>query len=201
MDLFIDYLKSVDNNSFSRQVSPVSDENLLEAVYCLKENNIAHIIEEWFFEILQHDLRQRVSPAFWSHFNNNTPDHHKHTAQPHSVCTDNDDVRIMRFCQAFDELHEYLSAFFPSLNIVESLRSYTGGDAVRTLPVKDQAQVVFKAVLFFCPPKHFHETVQEFYSQAFKVFHHTTEDFSGMYSTLIWITTFIRSMKLVLNLT
>ena len=42
------------------------------AVDILCQNGLSSRLEDWFFEEVQRDLRQRVSPEFWKYFQEET---------------------------------------------------------------------------------------------------------------------------------
>ena len=48
--------------------SPLLKVDFLNAVSILCQNGVGNLLDDWFFEELQRDLRNRVAPAFWAFF-------------------------------------------------------------------------------------------------------------------------------------
>ena len=42
--------------------------DFVNAVTILCQNGLGNLLDDWFFEELQQDLRNRVAPKFWSFF-------------------------------------------------------------------------------------------------------------------------------------
>ena len=135
---------------------------LSEAVQCLQRHGIVHIIEEWFFDVLEETLRESIGPNFWRHFSERSADD--------SFCV------VDHLSCAFGELYEQLSAYSPCLQRLELVRNNVAEGKTRGSDyVKQRAQILFKAVLFFSPPRHFQEELLQFYTTAFQGFGSTTD--------------------------
>ncbi|XP_067662241.1 anaphase-promoting complex subunit 2-like [Haliotis asinina] len=144
----------------SHRPSPESD--FQNALAVMKQEGVDHIIEEWFLETLQQDLRHRVAPEFWRHF---TPSE----TESCNPCG--------QLYKAVTYLHGITSSYSASLQRLEVMRrdkmepNDQSPQRISTLVV-----TFYKAVIFFTVPKNFLTAVEKFYSEAFKVFHHTSAD-------------------------
>jgi hypothetical protein len=138
----------------------------------LCHNGLINLLEDWFFEELQRDLRQRVSPAFWSFFENIAKDG-----------TENERIEQNIACllQAADYLHKISQEYQPCLNALENLpreinRNYSMLSFCGVAKVTDVVRILFKAVVFNKASREFRECVGLFYSQAFRVFHYLNHE-------------------------
>lgn len=131
----------------------------INAVQVMFENELGHLIKEWFKECVQQDLRQRVAPEFWSHFDNmdseNTSGH---------------------LASAIEFLHDVFSEYTPCMKKMEAVCPQSLTDTLNAFPsdLSDLIIIYFKAIIFYAVPQTFLAIVDSFYSQAFKVFHHTS---------------------------
>lgn len=130
------------------------------------------MLEDWFFEEVQRDLRQRVSPAFWNFFENTT-----------SAVAENDKTEQSIACllQAADYLHRISQEYQPCLDALEKLpreinRNYSMLAFCGVSKVADVMRILFKAVVFNRASSEFRECVGQFYSQAFRVFHYLNHE-------------------------
>ncbi|XP_078603825.1 anaphase-promoting complex subunit 2-like isoform X2 [Branchiostoma floridae x Branchiostoma japonicum] len=130
--------------------APPTDDVLKSAITVLDHHGVSFIIEEWFLESLQSDLRENIGPTFWNHFSAETNGPKQHGADGTLV-------------SAFSELHTSLSSYLPSVDVLERLRTEGSKPSL-----KDKVLLIFKALLFYDIPLKFHGVVKEFYSCAFK---------------------------------
>ncbi|KAI8481929.1 Anaphase-promoting complex subunit 2 [Branchiostoma belcheri] len=129
---------------------PPTDDVLKSAITVLDQHGVAFIIEEWFLESMQSDLRENIGPKFWNHFSAESNGPKQHGADGTLVT-------------AFRELHACLSSYLPSVDVLERLRQEGAKQSLR-----DKVLLIFKALLFYDIPLKFHGVVKEFYSCAFK---------------------------------
>lgn len=142
------------------------------AVTVLCHNGLINLLEDWFFEELQRDLRQRVSPAFWSFFQNTSTDTIENEKLEHNIAC---------LLQAADYLHKISQEYQPCLQALENLpreinRNYSMLSFCGVAKVTDVVRILFKAVVFNKASREFRECVGQFYSQAFGVFHYLNHD-------------------------
>ncbi|CAH1272684.1 ANAPC2 [Branchiostoma lanceolatum] len=130
--------------------APPTDAVLKSAIAVLDHHGVTFIIEEWFLDSLQADLRENIGPAFWNHFSSESNGPKQHGADGTLVT-------------AFRELHASLSSYLPSVDVLERLRQEGAKQRL-----KDKVLLIFKALLFYDIPLKFHGVVKEFYSCAFK---------------------------------
>lgn len=142
------------------------------AVDVLCQSHLGHIIEEWFIERVQQDLRQNVAPVFW---------------QAAKATADTDPILCLS--EAVGTLHKELSQYKACVERLESIRPLLGQQPFgqhfgKSLP-QNQRQLkkflfmLYKAVIFHSIPKYFHTVINSFYSKAFKVFHLTKLENEG----------------------
>ncbi|XP_013419521.1 anaphase-promoting complex subunit 2-like [Lingula anatina] len=138
---------------------PASREQLCVAADILRNHGMGEVIQEYFLEILKQDIRQNVSPRFWKSYDTSTTD-------------------VNTLYNSIGELYKYLSTYFPCFERLDLICQHLGAQEERLLQpesVRQTAQRVFKAVIFFCPPKCFHEAVHKAYSQAVKIYNHRNQ--------------------------
>jgi len=130
-------------------------------VEILCKQNLGHIIEEWFLETLQEDLRQKVGPHFWDFFTG-------------------EQSKPVQLMEAVEYLHKVTMDYLPCIQRLESTtqikRWRKSSTLFNTSSLTEAFILLMKATLFSLFPKAFQEIVDKFYSDAFKVFHHTTTD-------------------------
>ncbi|KAL5012414.1 hypothetical protein ScPMuIL_010965 [Solemya velum] len=140
-------------------ISPGTEVEFINAIQVMCENDLGHLVKEWFQECVQQDLRQRVAPEFWSHFDNIDGDNaSKHLAS------------------AVEFLHDVFSEYTPCMKKMEAVCPQRATETLNAYPTElsDLIIIYFKAIIFYAVPQNFLEIVDSFYSQAFKVFHHTS---------------------------
>ncbi|XP_053380784.1 anaphase-promoting complex subunit 2-like isoform X2 [Mercenaria mercenaria] len=142
------------------------------AVNILGHNGLINLLEDWFFEEVQRDLRQRVAPVFWNFFENASEDG-----------TENEKLEQNIACllQAADYLHKISQEYQPCLQALESLpreinRNYSMLAFCGVAKVTDVVRILFKAVVFNRASREFRQCVGQFYSQAFRVFHYLNHE-------------------------
>ena len=74
--------------------SPLPNVDFLTAVTVVCQNGMGALLDDWFFEELQQDLRNRVAPKFWSFF--------KGTHTQHSTLFKYEELQLARY---FNSLH------------------------------------------------------------------------------------------------
>ncbi|KAL3869262.1 hypothetical protein ACJMK2_041966 [Sinanodonta woodiana] len=140
------------------------------AVDILVQNGIVNIIEDWFFENVQRDIRQRVAPNFWNYYTSTA-------CQGASEWSDN-------LLKAVQFLHQVSEEYKPSLQRLESISSGTHPkNSLQTFcgvqKLSDVLITLFKAIIFAQVPNGYQEGLDHFYSEAFKVFNDTNSDNKG----------------------
>ena len=130
------------------------------------QEDLGHIIEEWFLEILEQDLRRNVSKKFWSLVNNEDQTNVTSSADRLSV--------------AFDYLHEVNMGYLPCVQRLESMsqleRLRRPATLLKVTNLSDAIILLVKANILSAMPQSFQQSIDEFYSQAFRVFHHSTSE-------------------------
>ncbi|XP_071154099.1 anaphase-promoting complex subunit 2-like isoform X1 [Mytilus edulis] len=138
-----------------------SEVEFQNAVEILCKQDLGHIIEEWFLDTLQEDLRQKVGPQFWNYF----------SIQPSE--TD-------QLLEAVEYLHKVTMDYLPCIQRLESTtqikRWRKSSTLFNTSSLTEAFILLMKSTLFSIFPRTFQEIVNKFYSDAFKVFHHTTTE-------------------------
>ena len=131
------------------------------AVEILCKQDLGHIIEEWFLETLQEDLRLRVGPHFWNYFSE-------------------EQTKTDQLIEAVEYLHKVTTDYLPCIQRLESTtqikRWRKSSTLFNTSSLTEAFILLMKSTLFSLFPKAFQEIVNKFYSDAFKVFHHTTSE-------------------------
>ncbi|KAK3088868.1 hypothetical protein FSP39_024770 [Pinctada imbricata] len=143
-----------------------SESEFQNAVDSLTQEGLAHIIEEWFLEVLQQDLRRNVAEKFWSIVNSEDNDND-------TDCTD-------RLIEAVDYLHKVNMSYLPCIQRLESMTQLQQYRRQATLhkvtTLSDSMILLVKANILSSVPQSFQKSVDQFYSEAFCVFHHSTSD-------------------------
>ena len=121
------------------------------------------IIEPWFFEIVQQQLRSQVAPQFWSKFETPVP---------------SGDV-ISHIQAVFDDTYLKLSTYWTSVKQLESIQNILHNINNAKEPTQNAEDLhqklilLFKAILFPVFPKNtknFQDALQQFFFKAFKAF-------------------------------
>ncbi|XP_061183897.1 anaphase-promoting complex subunit 2-like [Saccostrea echinata] len=133
------------------------------AVDVMSQNGLAYIIEEWFVECLQQHLRRNVAPKFWNFFD-----------------LEQSEILPEQLGKAVNYLHEITMGYLPCIDrlnsmsvIVENRKPST---VFNTNNLSEAYILLIKSIIFFVLPAKFCTAVEMFYSQAFKVFHHSTSE-------------------------
>ena len=95
---------------FQDQAADSVDVGISEAVNLLCERGLINLLEDYFFEEVQCDLRQRVAPRFWQYFGVSV-----HTQADNSTCN------AEQLFQAIDYLHKVAQEYQPCVQVVEKL--------------------------------------------------------------------------------
>ncbi|XP_041369273.1 anaphase-promoting complex subunit 2-like isoform X2 [Gigantopelta aegis] len=146
------------------------------AVQVLQQHGLGHIIEEWFLENIQQDLRHRVAPQFWSSFDDKKL---KTDEEKLKSCEKNEHLKSGdRLYEAVDYLHSVTMQTIPCIDRLEALRlqeeSY--GPPVSSKRILNIIITYYKAIIFFTVPHCFLACVERFYSEAFRVFQHSSSE-------------------------
>ena len=146
----------------------LDEERLLEAAHVLEQQQLGHIINEWFFETFQRELQGYIAAQFWAHFQAGIPGN----------------VVISHICQAFAELYKQIAAYsacFERLAMIQTLLQpdIEGGHETHTEHAREHAQMLLKAIVFSHTTRYFQEAFHEFYYRAFKAFDSTDIDDLG----------------------
>lgn len=144
------------------------------AASIITQQGLGGIVEEWFLECMQIKLRQEVAPVFWNFFPKNSQTEESFESQ---------------LFLAVNYLHGVTSCYIPCIQRLESLINIHKWKRCTLIPdtikLSDQMILLVKAVVFSLIPVHFQNVVDKFYSQAFKVFHHSSSDSDqGKYTIL-----------------
>ncbi|WAR31452.1 ANC2-like protein [Mya arenaria] len=128
------------------------------AVNILCQNGLMDLLEDWFFEALQEDLRERVAPKFLGFFEK----------KPQLEDKDAED-------KAVEYLHGVTQDYKPALHILEGLpretnRNYSMLAFCGVSTVADVLRILLRAVVFTQATPVFRQCVDHFYSQTFRVF-------------------------------
>ncbi|KAK3606129.1 hypothetical protein CHS0354_010758, partial [Potamilus streckersoni] len=137
------------------------------AVEILAQHGIINIVEDWFFENVQRDIRQRVAPNFWNYYTSTA-------CQNASEWSDN-------LLKAVLFLHQVSEEYKPSLQRLESIpREDHSQNSLQTFcgakKLSDVLITLFKAIIFAQVPNEYQKGLDHFYSEAFKVFDDTNSD-------------------------
>lgn len=82
------------------------------SINLLCENGLVNLLEDWFFEEIQRDLRQRVAYQFWQYFQSLGCD----------LSTENDtEKNVDCFLQAIDYLHKIAQDYQPCIQAIERI--------------------------------------------------------------------------------
>ena len=134
-----------------------------DAVEVMAQNGLGYMIEEWFVECLQQDLRRNVAPTFWKIFE----------VEPSEPLT-------KQLGKAVNYLHEITMGYMPCINRLNSTAVILEHRKPSTIfnqnNLSEAYILLIKSIIFFILPTRFCSAVELFYSQAFKVFHHSTSD-------------------------
>ena len=129
----------------------------------MAQNGLGYMIEEWFVECLQQDLRRNVAPTFWKIFE----------VEPSEPLT-------KQLGKAVNYLHEITMGYMPCINRLNSTAVILEHRKPSTIfnqnNLSEAYILLIKSIIFFILPTRFCSAVELFYSQAFKVFHHSTSD-------------------------
>ena len=162
-----------------------SEDGLRNAVKVLQEHDIVHVLSEWFFCTAQQQLHSQVVPLFWSHFK--------------SALCDTDVITAV--CMSIEELHGSLSSYWPSLEQLTVVQSYVSDHMFDHVAYREgltsRLQLLFKAIIFSCPRKHFQDAMYQFYVQAFKAFNQSRKGSGG---TPWKMSCFIRCVMAIVNI-
>lgn len=138
------------------------------SVQVLIQNDLGHIIEEWFIENLQQCLRLQVAPKFWSYFQPPTDG-----GTVTGDCTE-------QLSKAVEYLHTFVSDYVPCINRLEGVsrlkQCRKPSLLIHSSSLIGTFILLIKAVIFNLIPKAFKEAVDVFYSEAFKVFHNSNSE-------------------------
>ncbi|XP_076306794.1 anaphase promoting complex subunit morula [Tachypleus tridentatus] len=153
-----------------------SYEDLKASVELLHQHGIAHIVEEWFFETLQQDLREIIVPRFWSHFDFKTVDA---SGNPDTFFGSK---YFLVLLHAVKELHSSFQLYIPCVSQLQCLHEDLQAEE-DTLPTEtrkflqgsdlslaSRVHLVLKALLLAKLPQQFSNNLIDFYSRAFKAF-------------------------------
>ncbi|KAL4219155.1 Anaphase-promoting complex subunit 2 [Mactra antiquata] len=146
--------------------------NFESATNILCDNGLLNLLEDWFFEEVQQDLRQRVSPAFWKFFEG---------LVPQDSVADKSEQNIVCLLQATEYLHKISEEYKPCIQLLESLpreinRNYSMLAFCGVNKISDVVRILFKSVVFTRASREFRDCVGQFYAQAFSVFHCVEHD-------------------------
>ncbi|XP_072014527.1 anaphase-promoting complex subunit 2-like [Amphiura filiformis] len=144
------------------QDNPEIATELHQATELLHQRGMGHLTQEWFMQELRRELQRDIVPQFWRHF------------QP-TITTQSKDINIAAFTHAVNQLHSGLALKMKSAETLESLSEHCSQQNIKTKGscITERVKTLIKAILFSRVPKSFHEHVKEFYSQAFKAYHHS----------------------------
>lgn len=166
---------------------PARVKDLDQALNTMDEHKILHRVPAWFFQTLKDDLRRRVVPRFWQHFQTSSEPSAKSSSSDFSAC----------LAESVNYLYEITQSVMPGLKYIDTLQRrlaskqssntcnsrsqnmVCGGLGVDT-SLENQLIILYKSFLFFTFPKCFKDAVEEFYSQAFNAFHKSIGD-EGLY--------------------
>ncbi|XP_074654773.1 anaphase-promoting complex subunit 2-like [Tubulanus polymorphus] len=143
-----------------------TEEKVVNSVKLLQNEGLAYVIEEWFFETVQQELRTNVGPNFWIYF---------HERNSRSGCGGDGGDIIELFHDVVSKLYEQLSKFQRRIPMLNKIRGCLRGDSSVALDedfVTKKVQGFYKAIMFYCTTKCFDDVVEQFYSTAFRVFKH-----------------------------
>ncbi|KAK6194717.1 hypothetical protein SNE40_000298 [Patella caerulea] len=149
----------------SEQLKPSASQNedqlnrkeFCEAWQTLEANNLDYIVEEWFIETLQQDLRHRIGPLFWNFF------------KELENQTENS-AYIQKFVESVNYLYEITREYRSCINLLESVSPL--GETATSKNISSLIITFYKAIIFYTYPETFLTSVGKYYSEAFRVFHH-----------------------------
>lgn len=121
------------------------------------------MIEEWFVECLQQHLRRNVAKTFWKFFD-----------------VEECDILPKQLGIAVNYLHDITMGYMPCLDRLNTisviLENRKRSTIFNTNNLSEAYILLIKSIIFFVLPAKFCTAVEMFYSQAFKVFHHSTSE-------------------------
>lgn len=127
------------------------------------QNGLGYMIEEWFVECLQQDLRRNVAPTFWKIFE-----------------VEDSELLPKQLGKAVNYLHEITMGYMPCIDRLNSmaviLENRKSSTVFNKKNLSEAYILLIKSIIFFIMPAQFCKAVELFYSQAFKVFHHSTSE-------------------------
>lgn len=136
------------------------------AIEVLHQHQLTHIIEDWFIEYVQSEMRDVIAPKFWSYF---------------AEEKDSLSVQLNNFVLAVDYLYSALDKHNDSIEKIESITNRYPPSNYRTgtlfkKSLKETATTLCKALLFSSKDRKIFKVTESFYLKAFKVYQHTSSD-------------------------
>ncbi|XP_059850337.1 anaphase-promoting complex subunit 2 [Hypanus sabinus] len=132
---------------------------LRTALEILCHYGLQSVLVEWFMEVLQIDLQEKIAAEFWDFL-----------TQRENMVTEQQRSKLLH--DAFCTLNQRLAPYLRSLKYLETWLEEGLINTVGPGTLRDKVYNMVKAVLFFSSVQPFQEIIHEFYTRAFSIYVH-----------------------------